>query len=123
MTQHFLPFRRRKFLSGMRALLAQFGNTRCFNELFSVKECTKYKYYESIRKDSFFFYRSKLSLQKWIEGIFYWCQDLSVLQTVQFLNVSKKTVIDMFSFFFVKFVRNILKKTLSAWWARDNGAN
>ncbi|XP_068205270.1 uncharacterized protein [Palaemon carinicauda] len=63
-----------------------------------VKECSKYKHYESIRKDSFF-YRSKLSLQKWIEGIFYWCQELSVLQTVQLLNVSKVTVIDMFSFF------------------------
>lgn len=62
------------------------------------KICTKYKQTASIRKDSFFF-RSRLSLQKWIEAIFYWCEDISVTQAVNFLNLSRVTVVDIFNFF------------------------
>lgn len=62
------------------------------------KVCAKYKQTTSIRKDSFFF-RSRLSLQKWIEAIFYWCEDISVTQAVNFLNLSRVTVVDIFNFF------------------------
>ena len=61
------------------------------------KDCEKYQQYESIRKGSFFF-RSKLSLQKWVEAIFFWCEQTSVTHSVNFLNLSRVTVIDIHNF-------------------------
>lgn len=62
------------------------------------KDCAKYKQTTAIRKDSFFS-RSRLSLQKWIEAIFYWCEDISVTQAVNLLNLSRVTVVNLFSYF------------------------
>ena len=63
-----------------------------------VKDCSKYKAMNSIRKDSFFA-RSKISLQKWVHAIYLWCNGSNVEQTMGFLNLSKVTVIDIHSFF------------------------
>ena len=64
----------------------------------TTKSCKKRDHYVSIRKDSFF-YHSKLSLQNWIEAMFYWCVGLSVTQVTELMNLSRVTVIDVFNFF------------------------
>ena len=62
------------------------------------KDCAKYKHKTSIRKKSFFF-NSKLTLQKWVEAIFYWCDEIGETSASQLLNVSLKTMVDLYSFF------------------------
>ena len=62
------------------------------------KECIKFKLTKSVRCGSFF-ENSRISLQSWIHAIYLWCQRISVKTASQMLNLSEKTVVDMYSFF------------------------
>ena len=61
------------------------------------KECNKFKSKVSIRKDSFFA-KFKLPLRKWIQAIYYWCENISETTVTNILNNSEKTMIDIYSF-------------------------
>lgn len=63
-----------------------------------VKECAKSARRVSVRKDSFFD-KSKISLQDWVRSMYCWSSEMSEKDLSACLNVSRKTAVDMYSFF------------------------
>ncbi len=77
-----------------------------------TKECPKYQSRKSVRTGSFFS-KSNLKLQTWLHAMYLWCERTSVTHAYRQLNISEKTVIDIYSFFREicsnHFVRNPVK--------------
>lgn len=60
------------------------------------RECPKFHCPKSIRIDSFFF-RSRLSLQTWIQIIYCWSIKMTQVQTATFANINTKTATKCYS--------------------------
>ena len=62
-----------------------------------VWKCNKCRSEKSIRANTFFS-KSKLSMAKIIEVIYFWCMDYTVKQACHELEVDKNTIIDWYRF-------------------------
>ena len=60
--------------------------------------CSEYKKTVSIRHNTVF-YNSKLSLQDFIQVIYYWCSDFSEGQAANVLNISTRTIQELYGAF------------------------